>query len=269
MAWKMYRVTLRLLTPLHVGWFKQGNVQRTRPYVTGKALWSALTARLTRDQNSSDYQGIGRQVSQSLAFSYFYPSTESDRVPLWPWNNPDEFAWCYLNTYASTALNYTQNSAQEGSLHETEYIAPYTREGMPVYLVGYIFERDGGALNWKEALSRLQLGGERTYGWGRVERQEVVPEGGRLFDKYTADLSGNRPQIQLDDGSQLLAHALAVGAGAVAARGSLAPLVGRETRDAHRHGGHLSEARICWEPGATVSGSQVVQIGEHGLWWLA
>lgn len=270
MAWKMYRVTFCLLSPLHVGWFKQGNVQRTRPYVTGKTLWGALTARLTREGDSSDYQGLGKRVNEFLAFSYFYPSTEPDCVTLWPWDDPAEFAWRYLNTYASTALDYRRNSAEEGSLHETEYIAPYTREGEPVYLVGYIFEKEGCRLAWKEVLPRLQLGGERTYGWGRVGlAKEVALDTSPLFGRCQLELSGEWPRLYLDEDSPLLAHALAVEPQAVAAKGPLALLVGRETRNADRHGGDLSEARICWEPGAVATEKQPVRIGEHGLWFRA
>jgi hypothetical protein len=46
----MYHLVLRLRSPLHIGWNKTGNVQRTRSYVTGRNLWGALTMRLTRDQ---------------------------------------------------------------------------------------------------------------------------------------------------------------------------------------------------------------------------
>ncbi len=46
---------------------------------------------------------------------------------LWPWTDRwDKFAWTFLGSYASTALE-NGRSAEAGSLHETEYIAPYTR----------------------------------------------------------------------------------------------------------------------------------------------
>ena len=110
---------------MHMGRTKLGNLQITRPYVHGKSLWGALTARITRDTPSLDnnYQEVGQRVSEELAFSYFYP-TISDEVTLWPWDDAERFAWHFLGSYASTALNYNQNSAAEGSLHETEFIAP-------------------------------------------------------------------------------------------------------------------------------------------------
>jgi hypothetical protein len=49
MNWIGYRVVFRLRSPLHIGWRKAGNVQVTRPYLTGRSFWGALTERLVRD----------------------------------------------------------------------------------------------------------------------------------------------------------------------------------------------------------------------------
>ena len=56
MVWTIYRVTLKLTSPLHVGWKKIGNLMITRPYVTGRTLWGALTARLVRDKKNTNYE---------------------------------------------------------------------------------------------------------------------------------------------------------------------------------------------------------------------
>ncbi len=269
MAWTMYRVTLRLLSPLHVGYLKQGNVQRTRPYVTGRALWGALTARLTRDSGSSNYETVGKQVNDCLAFTYFFPSTAPDSVTLFPWDNPDEFAWRYLNTYASTALDYSRNTALEGSLHETEYIAPVTREGAQVYLVGFIFEKNGCSLNWKVALNRLQLGGERTYGWGRVQLEGKPEQTTSFWPGWQVERDKDKPRPVLKaSGSTSPAYAH-VQVNGVQARGLLEPLIGRETHRANQHGEVLSKAVVCWAPGAQVSSSISLCIGEFGLWKAA
>lgn len=66
--WQWYQLILRLLTPTHISWNKIGNVQRTRPYITGRALWGALTARLTRDQHATP-TAANYQAPQQLAFS--------------------------------------------------------------------------------------------------------------------------------------------------------------------------------------------------------
>jgi len=270
MSWIAYKIVLRLQTPMHIGRAKLGNLQATRPYVHGKALWGALTARITRESTparAQDYQAIGRQVTEQMAFSYFYPTT-GEEVTLWPWDDRERFAWRFLGSYASTALNYSQNSAQEGSLHETEFIAPRTWNGQPVYLVGYIFQKEGSALPWRDALQRLQIGGERTYGWGRVNWSGEAQPALTLFD-YPLDLSRARPVISIPKDKPLLAHALAHGEGAISVIGRLAPLVGRETRAANAHGRHLSSAIICWEPGGRVEHETRVAIDRFGLWYAA
>jgi len=268
MTWTACKIVLRLLTPLHVGAGQLGNVQRTRPYVTGKSLWGALTARLTRDYSDlgGNYGEVGQRVNEELAFSYFYPAV-GETVDLWPWDETtDEFAWRYLGAYASTALDYGRSAAEEGSLHETEFIAPVTRDGQPVYLVGYIFERQGCALRWQEALPWLQLGGERTYGWGRVKPSLIMPADGSFFGLDATQLAGERPTLRLTSGSPLLAHAPAVGANAVAAEGRLMPLVGRETQAADRHGQCVAFLGIYWEPGSTVTADATFAIGPYGIW---
>lgn len=272
MSWNAYKVVLRLRSPMHIGQIRQGNLQRTRPYVLGKNLWGALTARITRDSTSAqndDYRKVGQQVNEQLAFSYFYPTTD-DQVNLWPWDDPDQFSWHYLGSYASTALNYNQNSAEEGSLHETEYIAPTTRDGRPVYLIGYILEAEDCSLPWKEALKRLQMGGERTYGWGRVDRVRCSPGATDMFGCYSLRLEGDRPGLKpISQQQPLLAHTLAVGPQAISAQGRLVPVVGRETKSANAHGRELSSASICWEPGTTSQGDELLDITPNGIWCAA
>ncbi len=274
MNWTAYKIVLHLQTPMHMGRAKMGNLQITRPYVHGKALWGALTARITRESTlarSRDYRDVGNKVNEQLAFSYFYP-TIGENVSLWPWDDPERFAWQFLGSYASTALDYSQNSAADGSLHETEFIAPHTRYNQPVNLVGYIFERDDCTLPWRDALSKLQIGGERTYGWGRVRlggSQEVGP-GEKLFGFYSLHLSGQRPALSLGkDAVVLLAHTRAVDPGAVQAEGRVVPLVGRETKDASAHGRDVVMRAVCWEPGARGKEKTSVAILDNGLWAAA
>lgn len=280
MKWTAYRVVFRLMSPLHIGYLKIGNVQRTRPYVMAKALWGALTARLTRDcpELGSDYQVVGQCVREQLAFSYFYPALECDR-PLYPdytleglrygpeQMEPEEFAWCLIASYASTALDAQRASAEEGSLHEVEFVSPWVRAkekdcSKPVYLVGYIFERQGCELRWREVLDRLQLGGERKYGWGRVCKQEEPKVEGTFFG-YELDLNGFRPRVKIKKCQPLLAHGVLDG---LAAKGQIEPLVGRETENGGKFGAHLSRARICWVPGSRLIEERVLSIGDYGFW---
>jgi hypothetical protein len=270
MTWTAYQVTFRLLSPLHIGWRKLGNLQQTRPYITGRNLWGAFTARLTRELGGKDYEEVGKLVDQQLAFTYFYPSTQPDSVLLWPWPDQwDEFAWTFLGSYASTALENARN-AEAGSLHETEYIAPYTRnqeldqEPTPVYLMGYIFTHDSCVLSWRDVLDRLQLGGERSYGWGRVCLKKEPVKDRKCFG-YDLDCTGDRPRITVPKGKELLAH---TDAESVKSVGTIEPLVGRETGSDTGFGKNLTKARICWTPGSTLLEEKTFRIQARGIWTI-
>jgi hypothetical protein len=266
MEWTPWFVSFRLISPLHIGCKKIGNLQVTRPYVPGKTLWGALTARLVRDEGDNNYNDVGVRVNKELRLSYFYPSTSQDNVELWPWDNRewdnrDDFNWKFIGSYVSTALD--GDTAEEGSLHEVEYISPTTRDGSPVFLVGYIFEKTGCQLKWKEALKRIQLGGERGYGWGRIELIGEPVKKCSFFNSYVFDCAGSDPGITVEKNKPILAHAQIEG---LDCHGTIEPLVGRETDNNKRFGGVLSRADICWLPGSIVKESEVFRIIEHGIW---
>jgi hypothetical protein len=281
MSWTAYKVILRLRSPLHIGQGKVGNLQRTRSYVTGRNLWGAFTARLTRDNDADGtpapeaYGQMGQRVHNELAFTYFFPTTEENGdINRWPWDN--SFRYTFLSTYAGTALNYARTAAKEASLHEVECITPHTRdpngEGTPVYLTGYIFQRDGSDLDWEAAFQSLQIGGERGYGWGLVEPVGDDKPASDVFG-HPIQLDGERPVVQIRADAPLLAHALAADfddeghallKGAV--EGPVEPLVGRETGPDDRFGVQISQARVCYAPGSRVSEDTTVQIGRFGVW---
>lgn len=281
MTWKAYRVVFKLCSPMHIGCGKVGNVQRTRPYVTGRVFWGALTMRLTRDQcekenkpatKSEDYQDIGKKVNELLAYTYFYPATSQNDPIEYPWENESQFRRRFLSSYASTALVYSQQAADEGLLHEVEFLSPRTLDkGKQVYLIGYVFEQENCTLNWQDACKRLQIGGERSYGWGMVELGGEPVESQDLFGGQ-ADFngSGDKPIIQAE---RLLAHASATG---LTAMGEIEPLVGREWRShnkdnqgnpVNRYAGQYVEkfGDLCWVPGSTVERSNFT-IGKFGIW---
>lgn len=276
MGWKVYQIVLRLRAPMHIGQAKIGNIQRTRSYVTGRAFWGALTSRMTRDNfqgrgsanRFEQYDAVGRKVHGHLAFTYFYPTTDpGGNVDTWPWDRV--FRPRFLSSYASTALGYPQQSAEEGTLHEVEFISPRTLDsGKQVYLAGYVFAHKD-APEWQSALCRLQLGGERTYGWGRVERVACDEQKGpevKLFGKqdYKAHVASDVITVTVPAQERLLAHT--VPHKEIKAGGTIEPLIGRETACAVRFGAQVSEARICYAPGSEVKTGGKVRIGRYGIW---
>ncbi len=280
MTWQAYEVTLRLRSPLHSGWRKVGNLQMTRPYVTGRMLWGALTMRLTRDAlqgsgpatDSKEYQKFGRKVHRDLAFTYFYPGLKSNNgyEVVWPWNHESNFRRRFLGSYQGTALSHPQQSAAEGLLHEVEFISPNTLDtGEPVFLKGYVFEKHGCTLNWQSALKRLQIGGERGYGWGDLELVSTLTSSDGCLFGHVARFQGDGdiPVIQVSSGGYLLAHTIATD---LPVEGGVEPLVGREWRsdDALRRyaGQYVAFCDVCFIPGSVTLQPLCFAVDKYGIW---
>lgn len=280
MIWRVYRVILQLRSPLHIGCGKVGNLQRTRPYVTGRVLWGALTMRLTRDTfngrgpatDSCEYMKLGDQVHRYLSFTYFYPALKSKDgyFAQWHWDKEYAFRRRFLSSYQGTALAYPQQSAAEGMLHEVEFISPYTLDtGEPVFLKGYVFEKKGCDLKWKSALKRMQMGGERGYGWGSVElidASQSMDES--LFGGLaTFNGDGDQPIIRLPADGRLLAHTEIAD---VPVAGNIEPLVGREWRSDNtrrRHvGQHVEYGDTCFVSGSIVHKELDFVVKDFGVW---
>jgi len=270
MRWRLYRVSLKLLSPMHIGWRKIGNLQQTRYYVPGRTLWGALTARIARDYGDFDYGKIGKDVDEFLRFSYFYPSDNEENILLFPWERKDEFEWKYIGSSVNTALDPCAKKADEGSLHETEYVVPKTRDRKQVYLIGYVFEHKDCGLNWKDSLPKLQIGGERTYGWGRVRLDESrgCAEVNKIdLDGYDIELDGEFPVIRLSGSNSVISHVLTDGQiDSFASSGNIEPLIGLETTGEERFGAEISAARVCWTPGTKFSNKHTFAIREKGIW---
>lgn len=289
MTWKAYQVVFKLKSPMHIGCGKIGNVQRTRPYVTGRVFWGALTLRLTRNlckhknrpaTDSSEYDKVGKKVHQQLAYTYFYPATKLEEryeIAL-PWQNDNLFRRRFLSSYTSTALIYPQQAADEGLLHEVEFISPRTLdEGKQVYLIGYVFEKEGCNLNWKDACKYLQMGGERGYGWGMVElignpceiKDRDLFNGKAYWQEENDAIAINVASCDNLTEGQLLAHAKSTD---LTAKGEIEPLVGREWRShnsTNRYAGqHIEFCDLCWIPGSFVDSSINFKIEKFGIWHL-
>lgn len=292
MPWTFYRLEFQVLSQLHIGHQRIGNIQRTRHYVPARVFWGALTARLTRDRQAcdtvkivpGDYVAMGELIKEQIVFTYFFPSVE-DKSPAYPVYQDsglsygdgalslsrEEFTWRYLGSYASTALNYDHNAADEGSLHEIEFISPQARDiSSPVFLVGYIIVAEGCALPWKSALQDLQLGGERSYGWGRLrlsEHQQEWHGSARLFDQVQCDAeTENRPNVLLEKGKALLAHASVSSVSRANVRGEVEPLVSRVWEQMKGAGQRIEFTDVCFVPGAKVNEALALEMTTRHIW---
>jgi hypothetical protein len=283
MTWQMFRVTYELRSPLHIGYHKIGNLQRTRYYAPARNIWGAVTETLTRrgfgagalqTDGVAGYAVVGDWVKGHCAFGYWFVCEDEDK-----WLAPRgaaeglrygdlaeyEFERRYLASHVTTALDAATTSAQENSLHEVEFIVPHTSDSTRTQIGGWVFldetARDtlGDESKWRGWLGDLQVGGERRYGFGQLRLKKFVNETDANWD-----LDGARPRAKLERDDGLDAHTLAQG---VTARGQIEPLVGRETQgDSQRFGMNLTRGRVCWAPGAMLDTGAMFVVNEIGVW---
>ena len=295
MAWTQYQLVLQLKSPLHIGYRKVGNLMQTRSYVTGKVLWAALTARFTRDMgdgaNGQAYVNTGNKLKDCFRFSYLWPSVQCDSLSkvekwddlktLFPFeennskNLPNleklyphpqliksaRFDYCFLDSYASTALNQSNYTAEEGSLHDTEFITTHTRNGLPVYLAGSLWVDEPlppGMNDWRNKLNHIRLGGEQSYGWGKVQCVCCEPvEKDEGSEDYIPDPNG------FSWSGHVPTH-IEVEKNEVAVQGMVEPLVGWERQI--DGGQKVKCASIAFVPGSYVGNDADLAVGEYGVW---
>jgi len=275
MSWQKFRVIYELHSPLHIGYHKVGNVQRTRYYIPARNLWGAVTEALTRrgfsthGVSSGDYQQVGEWVKKHCAFGYWFVYENSKLLtPCYckdglKYGNlsVSEFERRYLDSHVTTALDPKTNSAQYGSLHEVEFIAPYSRNGARTQVSGSVFLDDEAKTilsenGWRNWLSNLQVGGERRYGFGTIRLIEMEPED----DPITC----TRPCQSVSKNTSFLAHVSVTTN--VQIRGQIEPLVGRVTSQSHAFGSRLTSAIVCWTPGSIPMDDVQVQFEQEGYW---
>lgn len=292
MAWTHYQLKFRMLSPMHIGYRKVGNLMQTRKYVPGKNMWAALTARLTRDyckgSEGKDYKDIGNNLIDQFRFGYLWPSLNGSE-PYFSWDNKDfedrnDFDYLFLDSYASAALDYSACSTEEGSLHETEFISPVARNEDRVFLLGDLWTKDEGMNdklkeNWKSSIENLQLGGERTYGWGRIAICSDGWRGNSSGQGQTAlghrwHEEGEEIVFTVDKGKMITAHALAAlnesqinavtGIPTKDVYGSVEPMVGREWNAFA--GEKVSYSGVYFVPGSKTTKEARFIIDKFGRW---
>ncbi|MFZ3114999.1 MAG: hypothetical protein WA133_13140 [Syntrophales bacterium] len=289
MAWTAYRLVYQAKSPIHIGWHTLGYIKLTRYYITGKNMWGAATANLTRTlgvPGTSEYKTIGNILKKYILFSYFYPALDL-HSPLLPeftdkglqygkFLGP-EFEQLFIRSFGQTAVTPDTNTAEDETLHESEFIVPMIyNEGKkmqePVYFVGYIFISDDTEYKWaaiKDAIKEIFVGGDRKYGWGRlVLYREIEDE--KVFG-LALPPDKDKPEVTIPSGHAVPAHTsinqdLRI-------KGDVEPLVGRDWGEVMNEEGkkkvgfgqQISRADICWMPGSVLMEETTFNIGEYGI----
>lgn len=277
MGWKAYRLVYQAKSPIHIGWHTLGYIKLTRCYITGKAMWGAFTANLTRtgeEKNPEAYIKYGKLFREDVLLSYFYPAIDPD-LPLLPEFTADglkygdytesEFESLFIKSYGQTAILPDSNTAEDESLHESEFIAPCVGEDQsPVCFVGYIFIKDGaktednqlvgwdsGNIQLKGALSEIFVGGDRKYGWGRLllNDREAKTHKNKFFG-YPLELEADRPEITVTSQNPIPAHVTIINN--LRFKGDIEPVVSREfaTENKMGFGRKLVHTGVFWAPGS-------------------
>jgi hypothetical protein len=302
--WTSWKCALLMRSPLHIGWHRLGLIERTRFFVPAKNVWGMLVSHLAPLLNPgmpvpAIYTQAQKDCLDSLRFTplFLAPSPDCAETEVWRPKYTDggltygdraaaDFELDLVDSSAFTAIDPSGQAAEQGALHEVEFLRNYQPGAgahRPVALVGYIFLRAPlGESRLRNALAEARVGAERRYGWGRVSLVRLEPASERVFGEFefaagqTAADPTIRPvgetfyvpahlgyQAAPEDGGHHSAPELKNGdAKAATYRGDLEAVVGREWAngpgDRGGAGQDLTRARLCWAPG-----SQGRQNGEH------
>ncbi len=315
--WACYKVYLEAKAPIHIGYgAKLGIVDRTRYYIPAKNVWGALTNLIVKsvmeNYNPEIYQEVGESLNKNIKFSYFYPTKyekaneeikilqvfapcyteeglkfgvhkDKEKISL------ERFERVFISSFVSTAIDKTSKSAEEGSLHEIEFIRDKieSETGIkPTVFVGYFFVRDEPLkikVGEKEVeislansievngvkLNEMWVGGERNYGFGRVNvfLERFSNEEVDLFSSgMIVDTTKEQLTIRGEEYITALSHINIENLGVKLIKGDIEPLIGREWSE-RGSGQKISQtARICVSPGSQFICDREISIGNFGIW---
>jgi hypothetical protein len=300
MSWHLYSLTFRLKSPLHIGFHKVMHLFRTRAYVPARPFWGALTAKLTRKLGLSDYVKVGEFLKKTMRFGYLYLSDGSDLfIPRYTDEGLKfgslpliEFEKRFISSLASTSIEPYSLTAEEGMLHEVEFVSPYeisneNEKPKPVFLKGllWVSERsedeltiqvnendfsitDSKPITFSYLADTLQIGGERKYGFGQIKLVEVKKVNGRDLDRlgFKGRWKEEEDEITIEfkEGEFIWSHAKYNSD--LKIKGNIEPIVGRDWSDKGA-GRELRSHGLCWVPGSIIMGDETFKITEDfGLW---
>ncbi|MHA1252229.1 MAG: RAMP superfamily CRISPR-associated protein [Candidatus Helarchaeota archaeon] len=298
MGWNLYSIKFKLKSPLYIGFHKVMHFFRTRLYVPAKPFWGALTAKLTRRLNLTDYGKVGEFLKKTIRFSYFYLSDENNvfipRYTIKGMKFGDlmqmDFEKRYISSIASAAIESYSHTAEEGMLHEVEFISPNViNDGKSVFLKGLlwilefsdnrfsifindddiIIEYNNNHVKFSELINTLQIGGERKYGFGflKIEgkpKKESYNDLTKLgfFGKWKEN--GNEILLLVKKDDPIWSHVKY--SSDLMIKGCIEPIVGRDWNNKGA-GKKLSVYGLYWAPGSILMSEETFKITPNfGLW---
>ncbi|HOI25570.1 MAG TPA: hypothetical protein PK581_08320 [Caldisericia bacterium] len=325
--WKIEKLVYQLHTPLRIGRTSRGFILQTRYYIPGTAMWGAITNKIGRSivsANANPYKhfmDIGTELMNIKIFaSYFFPAIfENDKCyclkPRYRDNkgleyecphainkdrciDKEEFESIFISSITQTAINPNCNSAEDGSLHETEFIKNVIHlnsKKLNVFFVGYLIYRDdidlssvdfnGSTFDLFKVISELVVGGDRKYGYGlmRLVKRVEDEKSNFLFDhciKLISDVPSDNPEFKIQASEinskevpmiHVPAHfivndSLLKNSSNVDLYGDIEPMVGLLTNE-KGPGQEPTQGKCGWVPGSTLNlknGANKIKLNKYG-----
>ncbi len=320
----IYQLIFKAESPIHIGYRQVGNLKTTRYYIIGRQMWGVITASLTKalfdNPKSDEYKKVGDFVKEYIKTTYFYPAIKKDEktkeigeklddyvifLPRYTENGlkigklpKDEFEQYFIKSYVSTALEVNTRTAEEGSLHEFEYInnkINYENKIYNVYWIGYLIVDENGKKNGikikdctnddiiifggdknsiglkkDKVIDRIQVGGERNYGFGKL-KLEKIKKTDKLFNTYQIETNESEENSKIvylikPTNESLIAHLELEPNDHKIKKfyGEIEAFSGMEWRDNKKSGLNVGDIKICLTPGSKLQNIRVF-IDKYGI----
>jgi len=290
MSWKIFKAKFKIKSPLHIGYYKMGLLQRARYYVPGKNLWAGVTAKITpmikANPSSFDYKTIGSFLMKNVIFSYFYltceerglkPEFKEGEGLKYGELSISKFEKRFITSIPSTAIEPESLSAENESLHEIEVLLPKEKEiGNPLYLSGYIFVNCLADVDFSISVKDREIkindknitnvlkegifvGGERRYGFGYIQLQKIKEK----EDSKRFEVKNNRIYVKLQQEEPIESH-LKVNSG-ISLKGEIETVSGREWGNKGSGRKEIVSKFLAWVPGSLMIEEKDLKINEFGI----
>ncbi len=202
MSFVKFDLSIRLLSPMHIGNLTYGFINRTKtyvPYYTMNSAFNYLSFLMFRETSM-------KQKLISTSF-FFY---EEDKL-----QTPDDLRRKYISSKTSTAIDNSKRVAKESQLYNIESIYPKSKDGSKtIILKGSVFVSKDFVDKFRTICQSnlVRIGGELKEGQGKVKiellesnqdsitniRQgEYVRELVRIDEKSDECIAGNKEIVFL------------------------------------------------------------------------
>lgn len=301
-AWRGACVRFAAESPVHIGWHDLGTVQRTRYYIPARNLWAVLVSRLAPMVAHGYappqlYTEARKKLAHAIRSTCLFPRVVVDAhgsrkaEPVWrlpqfrasgfrlasPESSDEgweaaEFEYRFVRSQTSTALIPSSLAAEDGALHESEYLAPVGREGEALFFEGYVFYREGLEKGVDQSLQECWMGADRRYGWGRLRRVGDLArlrENDTLFGWFQVENweEDSGPVLKPASSEWYLAGHAPVAGSDLQFAGDVEALSGRDWTS-KGSGRRVVQAELCWVPGCRPfkADGGGFRIAEEGSW---